>query len=79
MVAVAALPPICYTLIVGYQLRKNYRLKARLNYPFVKGDILWNTKTTVIFPILSVVAGVAAGFLGIGSLSRDWRCILIVF
>jgi len=54
------------TAIYGYKLRQEYLIKKELNYPFVEGDVLWNTKNTILYPGLSIVAGLAAGFLGVG-------------
>eukprot|EP01095_Lingulamoeba_sp_RSL-Kostka_P017426 TRINITY_DN902_c0_g2_i1.p1 TRINITY_DN902_c0_g2~~TRINITY_DN902_c0_g2_i1.p1 ORF type:complete len:525 (-),score=153.13 TRINITY_DN902_c0_g2_i1:119-1693(-) len=52
--------------IFGAFLRYEYKKKLRVNYEFITGDIHWNLKNTVSLPILSILAGVAAGFLGIG-------------
>jgi len=47
-------------------LRKVYQLKKDNNFPFVEGDVLWNTKNTILYPALSTIAGITAGFLGVG-------------
>lgn len=54
------------TLYVGYRLRLTNRLKVLSDYPFLQGDMHWTKPRVLIFPIYCIVAGVAAGLLGIG-------------
>jgi hypothetical protein len=42
------------------------KLKQQCNYPFVSGDVHWTPRSIIALPAMSVLAGVAAGFLGIG-------------
>ncbi|KAF1330829.1 Membrane protein, partial [Globisporangium splendens] len=54
------------TLWIGYHLRLENRLKVLSGYNFVDGDIHWTKSRVLIFPAYCVVAGIAAGLLGIG-------------
>uniref|UniRef100_K3XAB2 Uncharacterized protein n=1 Tax=Globisporangium ultimum (strain ATCC 200006 / CBS 805.95 / DAOM BR144) TaxID=431595 RepID=K3XAB2_GLOUD len=54
------------TLSIGYRLRLENRLKVLSGYNFVDGDIHWTKSRVLIFPAYCVVAGIAAGLLGIG-------------
>lgn len=62
--------PLCVlvgvTLWVGHRLRLENRLKVLTDYPFAAGDTHWTKERVVVFPLYCVVAGVAAGLLGIG-------------
>ena len=40
--------------------------KREVGYQFIEGDIEWTVKNLFFLPSLSVIAGIAAGFLGIG-------------
>ncbi|KAJ3065021.1 hypothetical protein HK102_008051, partial [Quaeritorhiza haematococci] len=64
------------TVLVGMQLRKEYRLKhggdskAELDglqpVEDARGEWVWNFKTTVGFPLISFISGIIAGALGVG-------------
>lgn len=43
-----------------------WHLKKLFNFTFLAGDVEWNRKNSILFPIVCVVAGVVAGLLGIG-------------
>jgi uncharacterized membrane protein YfcA len=49
----------------AWLLRDN-RSKARVNYKFARGDVRWTTRTSVLFPVVCSVAGLAAGMFGVG-------------
>lgn len=57
---------IGFAIAYGVYLRWDYQRRVACNYPFVKGDIAWDLKNSIMMPVLSTIAGVAAGFLGIG-------------
>lgn len=48
------------------ELIKKWMLKTRLNYRYVKGDVEWNQKNTIIYPSICFFAGFSAGLFGIG-------------
>lgn len=54
------------TLRIGYRLRLENRLKVLSGYHFMEGDIHWTKSRVRIFPAYCVIAGIAAGLLGIG-------------
>ena len=35
--------------------------KRRVGYKYAKGDIAWDESTTVIYPLLCIIAGMCAG------------------
>lgn len=61
---------ILWTIIViifarDYLIRR-YKLKARVNYPYVEGDIAWDNRATIIYPVICTAAGFFAGMFGVG-------------
>ena len=66
--ATLAVYPICIavTVWVGSQLRASHTRKVALGYVFAEGDVRWNKKNSIFFPLFVFLAGVAAGLLGIG-------------
>lgn len=63
------LPPsllVAITYGVGHHLRLENRLKVLSHYAFSAGDIHWTKPRVVVFPAYCIVAGIAAGLLGIG-------------
>jgi hypothetical protein len=43
-----------------------WKLKRRVNYKFIVGDIEWNERNTIIYPSLCFFAGFFAGMFGVG-------------
>lgn len=54
------------TLLIGIYVRLEFSKKKKVQYIFLKGDVKWSTKNTILYPILCSGAGIAAGLLGIG-------------
>lgn len=48
------------------ELIEKWKLKRRVNYKFIPGDIEWNEKNTIIYPSLCFFAGFFAGMFGVG-------------
>lgn len=48
------------------ELIKKWKLKQRLQYKYIAGDVEWNPKNTVIYPLLCFFAGFFAGMFGVG-------------
>jgi len=67
-VLVFAPVPVCIfmTAYIGYKLRQRYARQLAINWHFEEGDVKWGMRNTILFPSFSLVAGIAAGFLGIG-------------
>ena len=49
----------------GYLLT-DARRKADAGYVYLEDDLRWDKKTTVVYPLISVLAGIFAGMFGIG-------------
>jgi uncharacterized membrane protein YfcA len=66
---VAAPLPITIAMVwyVGNQASATYERKVELGYDFCDGDLLWTKRNTRIFPLYCIVAGFAAGSLGIAA------------
>lgn len=47
-------------------LIKKWKLKRRVNYKFIAGDIEWNEMNTLIYPSMCFFAGFFAGMFGVG-------------
>ena len=57
---------IGWTWSIGTTLRKEYIYRRKINYPFLPQDITWSYRNTILIPMYSLGAGVAAGLMGIG-------------
>eukprot|EP00549_Striatella_unipunctata_P025292 CAMPEP_0118717592 /NCGR_PEP_ID=MMETSP0800-20121206/28260_1 /TAXON_ID=210618 ORGANISM="Striatella unipunctata, Strain CCMP2910" /NCGR_SAMPLE_ID=MMETSP0800 /ASSEMBLY_ACC=CAM_ASM_000638 /LENGTH=210 /DNA_ID=CAMNT_0006624377 /DNA_START=56 /DNA_END=688 /DNA_ORIENTATION=- len=49
----------------SYLVRRNAR-KIRVGYEFVEGDIQWDERATILYPVVCCLAGFFAGMFGIG-------------
>lgn len=58
---------IGFTVLVLKYVRAEYKYKERIGFPFVKGDIVWNTRNCIKLPIVGYAAGIGAGLLGIAA------------
>jgi len=67
-IIVGSIFPYLFTFvaIVSLFLSKEHKKKQELGYGYLSNDLKWNVKTIVIFCLVSVVVGIAAGFLGVG-------------
>ena len=57
---------IIFLLLAREYLMKRTKLKEEVNYPYVEGDIVWDSRATIIYPAICSVAGLCAGMFGIG-------------
>ena len=59
-----------WIIIVSWWCRiflvKRHHEKEELGYKYVEGDIKWDEKATIDYPIICTLAGVCAGMFGIG-------------
>jgi uncharacterized membrane protein YfcA len=59
-----------WVLVISFwartQLVQKWEKKKRLQYKYVKGDIEWNPKNTLIYPAICFFAGFCAGMFGVG-------------
>mmetsp|Transcript_12493 Transcript_12493/g.17855 ORF Transcript_12493/g.17855 Transcript_12493/m.17855 type:complete len:624 (-) Transcript_12493:179-2050(-) len=54
------------SLLARSYLVRRHALKAKLNYPYVEGDIQWDARATIVYPIVCCLAGFFAGMFGVG-------------
>lgn len=54
------------SLWVRSKLIQKWRLKQRIKYCLVEGDIEWNERNTIVYPFLCSFAGLLAGLFGVG-------------
>lgn len=57
----------CFAVMCSRYLNNDYKLKQAINFQFVKGDVQWNQRNTLMYPLICIFAGLAAGLLGIGA------------
>ncbi|ETW01851.1 hypothetical protein H310_06421 [Aphanomyces invadans] len=57
---------VSVTTYFGFKILHRHELMQSHGYAYMPGDIQWNRRTTMLYPSLCTVAGVAAGMLGIG-------------
>merc|ERR1712232_609376 len=54
------------TIIARGYLIHRYGVKQRCGYQYVEGDIIWDQRTTIMYPSFCCIAGFFAGMFGIG-------------
>lgn len=57
---------IFIAMIVRLYLIRRNATKEMVNYPFVEGDIKWDSKATIVYPGICTLAGFFAGMFGVG-------------
>mmetsp|Transcript_34669 Transcript_34669/g.44714 ORF Transcript_34669/g.44714 Transcript_34669/m.44714 type:complete len:587 (+) Transcript_34669:14-1774(+) len=55
-----------FTLLYRQYLTKRHNLKVKMGYEFVEGDVHWDDRATLLYPLLCTAAGVLAGLFGVG-------------
>ena len=59
-----------WVLVIAFYMRSQliamYRVKRRVRYKYVEGDVEWNERNTLIYPFLCIFAGFCAGMFGVG-------------
>ena len=59
-----------WVLAISFWMRniliEKWKLKRRLHYKYIAGDIEWNERNTIIYPCICFFAGFFAGMFGIG-------------
>lgn len=43
-----------------------WKNKRRLRYKYLQGDVEWNERNTIVYPLLCIFAGLCAGLFGVG-------------
>lgn len=66
-ITLAALP---YVLIISIIARNHlvsvWQQKKQCNFQYVEGDVEWNPRNTIVYPLICSIAGLCAGMFGIG-------------
>jgi uncharacterized membrane protein YfcA len=57
---------IAVSLFARSYLVQRHEKKERVGYPYVDGDIKWDERATVVYPIVCTAAGLFAGMFGVG-------------
>jgi uncharacterized membrane protein YfcA len=61
---------IAWVLVISYWARNEliakWKLKSRIGYKYLPGDVEWNERNTILYPCLCFFAGFFAGMFGIG-------------
>lgn len=57
---------LAYSVWYRNMLMVQHKDKMRLGYHYVKGDLHWNSETTLKFPLICTFAGLFAGMFGVG-------------
>eukprot|EP00931_Biecheleriopsis_adriatica_P020952 TRINITY_DN13850_c0_g1_i5.p1 TRINITY_DN13850_c0_g1~~TRINITY_DN13850_c0_g1_i5.p1 ORF type:complete len:562 (-),score=104.99 TRINITY_DN13850_c0_g1_i5:52-1716(-) len=57
---------LLFAVIFRYQLVSEYQRKVRQGYRFTQGEVQWDSKNTIIYPLLCAISGLLAGLFGVG-------------
>jgi len=53
-------------VFVRRDLLRTYHIKSQIGYEYTEGDVRWNNRSTVLYPVVCALAGLCAGLFGIG-------------
>jgi len=57
---------LCVSHLVREYLVKSTAQKQALGYKYEEGDVVWDERATVVYPLICIAAGLCAGMFGIG-------------
>jgi uncharacterized membrane protein YfcA len=57
---------ISMTLVAGSLLVKDHMRKKERGYVFIEGEVEWDRRSVIVYPLWCILAGVFAGMIGIG-------------
>jgi len=57
---------VLISLFVRSYLVNRFHTKERVNYPYAEGDIKWDGRATIVYPVVCALAGFFAGMFGVG-------------
>ena len=61
---------LLWVFVIAYLIRecllRRTKLKEEVNYPYIEGDIVWDSRTTLVYPLICSTAGLFAGMFGVG-------------
>jgi uncharacterized membrane protein YfcA len=61
---------IVISLFVRAYLIRRWETKKRVGYKYVEGDIQWDPRATIVYPVVCCAAGFFAGMFGVGKYKR---------
>ena len=64
----ALVPPFCIfsTLIICKKLLKDAEIRQQNGYEWLPGDILWEKRNLIKYPLYAFIGGTASGLIGVG-------------
>lgn len=67
VITLAALPwVLIISIIARNHLVYMWEKKKQCNFQYVEGDVEWNPRNTIVYPLICSIAGLCAGMFGIG-------------
>jgi uncharacterized membrane protein YfcA len=64
-----------WILVISFFARaylvKRWETKQKVGYKYVEGDIEWNARATIVYPVVCCLAGFFAGMFGIGKYDQS--------
>jgi uncharacterized membrane protein YfcA len=57
---------VAITIYVRHYLVKKHHHKVAVGYEFIDGDIKWDERATIVYPVICAAAGFFAGMFGVG-------------
>lgn len=57
---------VLISIFVRSYLVNRYETKERINYEYMEGDIKWDKRATIVYPMVCALAGFFAGMFGVG-------------
>lgn len=57
---------VAVSMFARSYLVNRHNTKERVGYPYVGGDIKWDERATIVYPIICTAAGLFAGMFGVG-------------
>lgn len=61
---------LVWIIVISFWMRavliEKWKLKARVGYKYIEGDVEWNERNTIVYPCICFFAGFFAGMFGVG-------------
>jgi uncharacterized membrane protein YfcA len=57
---------VLVSIFARMYLVRRHEIKERVGYPYVEGDIKWDSRATIVYPVICTAAGFFAGMFGVG-------------
>jgi uncharacterized membrane protein YfcA len=66
------------TILARYYLLHKFQRKKSCDYIYVEGDVLWDSKTTLLYPLICCLAGFFSGMFGLFYIGNIWGSAISV-